>query len=106
MERELKRLAVVQTGRILAVIYAVIGAVMIVLALLCILVGMLVGAKAVAVAMLPMAAMALLYPLLGFAGGVVAAALYNLAARWVGGLRFTVDETRPPPATPAGRDPS
>jgi hypothetical protein len=45
------------------------------------------GAKAIA----PMLVMVVLYPILGFIGGVIMAALYNLASKWIGGLEVTVE---------------
>jgi hypothetical protein len=37
----------------------------------------------------------ILYGALGFVGGVIAAALYNLIAKWTGGLEFEVTEVPP-----------
>lgn len=45
-------------------------------------------------AMLPMIVMVVLYPVMGFVGGIIMAALYNVVAKWVGGLRFTVEEVQ------------
>jgi len=39
-----------------------------------------------------MLVMVMLYPLFGFIGGIILAALYNLAAKWVGGIRFTMEQ--------------
>lgn len=35
--------------------------------------------------------MLLLYPFLGFIWGVITAALYNFAAKWIGGIEVTVE---------------
>ena len=35
----------------------------------------------------------ILYPILGFIGGILGAALYNVAARFVGGLEVTLEQT-------------
>ena len=47
-----------------------------------------------------MIAMAVIFPILygvmGFVGGVIVAALYNLIARWIGGLEFEVEDVTPP----------
>ena len=40
---------------------------------------------------LPMLIMAILYPIFGFIGGIIGAALYNLAARLVGGMEMTLE---------------
>lgn len=36
--------------------------------------------------------MLLLYPLMGFTGGVFMAACYNLTAKWIGGIEVPVDD--------------
>ena len=47
-----------------------------------------------------MIAMAVIFPIMygvmGFVGGVIVAALYNLIARWIGGLEFEVEDVTPP----------
>lgn len=35
---------------------------------------------------------AVLYPIIGFLAGLAMAGLYNLAARWVGGIEFEVED--------------
>ena len=89
MERELKRIAVLQTGKILAILYAFIGAIMIPFMLIMALVS-----RGGITAMVPMISMLVLYPVMGFVGGIIMAALYNLVAKWVGGFRFTVEEVQ------------
>jgi len=86
MQMELKRLAVLRTGKVLAVLYAFI----MVLVLPFMLMG-LAGSSKGSPADKFMLVLVVLYPLLGFIGGIVLAALYNLAAKWVGGLRFTFE---------------
>jgi len=34
----------------------------------------------------------LLYAAMGFIGGVIAAAIYNVVAKWTGGIEFTVED--------------
>ncbi len=89
MERELKRLGVVQTGKILGILYAFIGVIMIPIMLIV----ALVSPRGIAAAV-PMIVMIILYPVMGFVGGIIMAALYNLVAKWVGGLRFTVEDVQ------------
>lgn len=38
----------------------------------------------------------IMYGVMGFVGGVLCAALYNLIARLTGGIRFTLESTEPP----------
>ena len=87
MERELERLAVLQMGKVLAILYGFIGVIMIPFALI----GALANPKDLSL-MVAMIVMVVLYPVMGFVSGIITAALYNLVAKWVGGLRFTVDE--------------
>jgi len=35
--------------------------------------------------------MLMLYPIIGFIGGIIGAVIYNLAAKWVGGIEFTLE---------------
>jgi hypothetical protein len=36
----------------------------------------------------------IIYAVLGFVGGVIAAFLYNLVAKWTGGVEFTTEEVQ------------
>ncbi|HMO41681.1 MAG TPA: hypothetical protein PKE17_19870 [Saprospiraceae bacterium] len=83
MQTELKRLSILQTGKMLAVMYSFIT----VITLPIILIG---GASKGTSSAIPMVVV-LLYPVFGFVGGIVLAVLYNLAAKWIGGLRFTIE---------------
>ena len=44
-------------------------------------------------------ALAVMFPIIyavgGFVGGIIAAALYNLVAKWTGGLEFEVTDETP-----------
>jgi len=88
-----RRIGVLSTGLMAAAIYAVLG----------LLVGLAVAlamvfpaaalkplrgpfAGALAVVVLPV-----LYAAIGFVAGVTVAAVYNLAARWIGGIRILLD---------------
>jgi len=84
MIRRIIRLSVVQTGKFLAVFYGLFSLVFLPFLLVAMLAG---GAKAVA----PMLGMLLLYPVMGFLGGILMAAVYNRSAKWVGGLEVTVE---------------
>ena len=83
MNRRIVRLGVLQTGKLLAVLYAFVS----VITLPFLLIGLALSPREV----VPMLIMVILYPLMGFIGGVLMAALYNVAARWVGGLEVTVE---------------
>jgi len=85
MQSELKNLAVLQTGKVLAVLYGVCGVVI----LPFILIAALLGGKG-ALNVISLVFLLVLYPLIGFVSGIILAFLYNLVAQWVGGLRFTL----------------
>ena len=87
MERELKRLAVIQTGKILAIIYAFFSIIMTPF----ILIAALVNPENIT-SLVPMLIMVIIYPIMGFLGGIILAILYNLGAKMVGGLRFTIED--------------
>ena len=88
MERELKSIAVLQTGKVLAIIYGFFSVIMIPFLLIVALVS-----RGNIGAMIPTILVIVLYPVIGFIGGIIAAALYNLAASLVGGLQFTLKES-------------
>ena len=88
MKKELKRLDVLQTGKVLGVLYAFIAAII----LPFMLIGMLLNPKGGGGAALTLI-LVVLYPLLGFIGGILMASFYNLTAKWVGGIRFTLEES-------------
>ena len=88
MQTEVKKLAVLQMGKVLAVSYAFIAVIMVPF----ILIGMATSPKGAA-GVLPMLIMVILYPLFGFVSGIILAALYNLAAKWVGGIRFILEQS-------------
>ena len=86
MVQELKRLSVLRTGILMGIMYAFVGGVM---ALFMLGVGLLGGGGPRAMThMLPMLAA---YPVMGFIGGILTAAAYNFVAKWVGGLRLTLE---------------
>ena len=88
MEKELKKLAVLQTGMVLAILYALLGVIIFIpLALI------IAAINGVAEA-IPLIVLIFLYPIVGFLGGILMAAVYNLVASWVGGFRFTVEDVQ------------
>jgi hypothetical protein len=88
MIRELKRFSVLQTGKILGAVYRIFGVIMIPF----ILIGAILNPGGIG-EMMPLIVMAVLYPIIGFISGIFAAAAYNnVVAKWVGGLRFTVED--------------
>ena len=84
MKKRIARLSVLQTGKFLAVMCGFLSLIRLPFMLIPMLAG---GAKAVT----PMLGMLLLYPIMAFISGIIMAALYNLVARWIGGIEVTVE---------------
>ena len=82
MKKRITRLAVLQTGKMMAVLYAFFGITM----LPFILIGTIGNSGNFFVLF-----MLLLYPIMGFLGGILMAFLYNITAKWVGGLEVSVE---------------
>jgi hypothetical protein len=86
MVTRISRFSILQTGKLLAVFYGFFSVVLFPIVLISILVK---GGAA-----FPMLLMIILYPLMGFIGGIIGAALYNLASRIIGGLELTLEVTQ------------
>lgn len=80
---KIRRFGILQSGKICAAIYTGFSILMLPFFLL-------IGAADRKMTG-PMLFMLLLYPVMGFIGGIIGAAFYNLAARWVGGIEMTLD---------------
>lgn len=99
MKVELKRMGVLRTGCILAVCYGI---------------GVLIAVPFMAIAvasdsegeawgeLFGVFFVLLLYPLLGFIGGIIMAAIYNLVVKITGGMQFELDVEPVIPAAGAG----
>ena len=98
MKKRLSRIAPLKAGIVLGVLYTLLG---------CLLVPifMLAGAAAATAARqsgapMPLAFMygvgalflPILYGVIGFVFGVIAAAIYNLVAKWTGGVEITLED--------------
>lgn len=101
MTRRLKRIAPLQAGKVLGILYAFMGLIIVPFFLLFALVGAFAqpdqsngAAGAIAAGMMVvMAVLApVMYGVMGFIFGIISAALYNLIAKWVGGLEFEVED--------------
>lgn len=40
----------------------------------------------------------IMYAIIGFVGGLICAAIYNLVARWIGGVELEFEENKPAPS--------
>lgn len=95
MKKRLTRVTPLRAGVVLGVLYGMIGLVAAPFFLLAALIG---GKTSGAVAMGGVAFAVLipvLYAVLGFIGGIIAAFFYNLVAKWTGGLEFEVSDSVP-----------
>ena len=82
MKHRITGMSVLQTGKLLALLYGFMSVIM--------LPFMLFGMSRSPDGGM-MLFMLLLYPIMGFVGGIIMAALYNLASKWVGGFEVTVE---------------
>lgn len=100
----IRRFGVMKTATVAAVMYMVIVAVFVVpFALLALLIAPSQGTGSAAAAggILVFALLAIFgYGLAGWVFTAIAAAVYNLAARWVGGIEVEIETVAPPPPLP------
>lgn len=83
MKRKITRISILQTGKFLAVMYTLLILIMAPIFLL----ASLADPKMMAV----MVPMLLIYPVMGFVGGIIMAAFYNVTAKWIGGIEVNVE---------------
>jgi hypothetical protein len=104
MKRTIKRIAPLQTGKMLGVLYGCLGLIFLPIFMLAGAAGAFAQhaqateasstapAAAVAGIMFGMGIlMPVIYGVMGFIGGVIGAAVYNLVARWIGGIEVEVE---------------
>ncbi len=92
MVRRIRRLDPLQTGKVLGVLYALMGLIFLPIFWL---ISKAMPAEAGAGGSLLMGfgiMMPIVYGLLGLIGGAIAAAVYNLVAGWTGGLQVEVED--------------
>ena len=88
MKNEISRIGVLQSGKILAVLYGGMGLLIAPFFLLTAFIGEggAIGGIIAAIVMV------ILYPVMGFIAGGIAAALYNFAANLIGGFEITLNQ--------------
>ena len=86
-KKRLTRIAPLQAGIVSGVLYALISLIAVPILLFFPLAAGVGGAELGFVIMIP-----IIYGILGFIGGVIGAAVYNLVAGWTGGLAFETTE--------------
>ena len=86
--RRLTRVAPLKAGVVLGILYGILGLIAAPFFLLAAFAGGEGAAAGIGLAvMLP-----IMYAVGGFVGGIISAALYNLVAKWTGGLEFEVSD--------------
>jgi len=88
MTSRITRIGVLQTGKILALLYGVIGGIFAPFALL----GGIFGEGGMLAGIIVAVVLIVMYPIMGFIGGVISAAIYNFAAGLIGGIEITLEQ--------------
>lgn len=98
-----RRLGVVSVGKVFGAIYALLGLILGLFFALFSLLGAAIGASqegaegaifGIVFGVFSVVLWPLFYGVLGFFGGLISAALYNLVARFIGGIEVEVEQRR------------
>jgi len=96
MKKQLTHVSPLRAGIVLGVLYGLLGLIFVPFFLLMAVFGAKAGGP---LAAFGGAFFAILFPVIyaiaGFIGGIIAAAIYNLVAKWTGGLEFEVRDVPP-----------
>jgi hypothetical protein len=96
MKKQLTYIAPLKAGIVLGVLYGILSLCIAPFFLLAAILGGKAGAPAPAVFGVGFALiLPVIYAVIGFIGGILAAAVYNLVARWTGGLEFEFRDVTP-----------
>jgi hypothetical protein len=95
MKKQLTYIAPLRAGIVLAVLYGILGLIFVPFFLLAAIFGSRAGAPVAFGGAFLAIFFPVLYAIAGFVGGIIAAALYNLVAKWTGGLEFEVRDVAP-----------
>jgi hypothetical protein len=87
MKQRVIRIAPLQLGKILAVIYALFSVVFIPF----MMIPIFMAPEGTGPGVLFAIGMPILYIVLGFIGGIIGAFIYNLSARWIGGIEIEIE---------------
>lgn len=90
MKKRLTRIGPLRAGIVLAVFYGIVALLIAPVILIAGVLGATKGAPSVIAGVAIAVVAPFLYAAIGFVAGVVSAALYNLIARFTGGLEFEV----------------
>ena len=93
MKKQLTYIAPLRTGIVLGILYGILSLVIVPFFLLAAVFGSKAGGPSPAIFGVGFAIVfPVLYAVLGFIGGVISAALYNLIAKWTGGFEFETQD--------------
>ena len=95
MKKRLTRIGPVRAGIVLAVFYGIVALLVAPVILIASVLGAKAGGPSAMVGVVMAVLAPFLYAAIGFVAGVVSAALYNLIARFTGGLEFEVADASP-----------
>jgi len=96
MKKQLVSISPLRAGIVLGVLYGAIALLIVPFFVVIVLIGNKTGSAAPAAFGLGFAIMLpVFYAVLGFIGGVISAFIYNLIAKWTGGLEFEVRDVIP-----------
>jgi uncharacterized oligopeptide transporter (OPT) family protein len=96
MKKQLTHIAPLRAGIVLGVLYGILSLILVPFFLLAVIFGGKSGTPAPAIFGVGFAIfLPVLYAVMGFIGGIIAAAIYNLVAKWTGGLEFEVRDVPP-----------
>ena len=88
MKKRLAYVSPLQLGIVLGVLYGIIALIFVPFILIAALFGIKGGGGIFAI-FIPV-----IYAVVGFIGGVISAFVYNLVAKWTGGVEFTTEEVQ------------
>lgn len=96
MKKQLTYIAPLRAGIVLAMLYGILSLILVPIFLVAAVLGSKAGGAGSAVFSIGFAiVLPVLYAAVGFLGGLIAAALYNLIAKWTGGFEFEVRDIIP-----------
>ncbi|HKI69408.1 MAG TPA: hypothetical protein VKA67_07465 [Verrucomicrobiae bacterium] len=96
MKKQLTYIAPLRAGIVLGVLYGILSLIFVPIFLIAAVLGSRSGTPAPAIFGVGFAIMMpVIYAVIGFIGGIIAAALYNLIAKWTGGFEFEVRDLAP-----------
>lgn len=96
MKKQLTNISPLRAGIVLGFLYGLLSLIFVPFFLLATLFGAKTGSAPAAFGGVVLTILfPVLYAIVGFIGGIIAAAIYNLVAKWVGGFEFEVQDIPP-----------